>query len=418
MREWQKKTIGDLVTLQRGIDLPDAERKPGSVPIIGSFGITGRHNEAVCKGPGVTVGRSGASAGVVCYIQKDFWPLNTCLYVRDFKGNHPRFAYYFLKTFDLASLNSGSAQPSLNRNFVHPVPAAFPEPPEQAAIASVLGTLDDKIELNRRINETLEAMARAIFKDWFVDFGPTRAKMECSKPYLAPDLWSLFPDRLDGDGKPEGRDTKPLRFLGETNIGGFWGLDEPQAADDIQFLCLRGVDLEHLRTTGACPEAPIRWGKRSAIEKRPVTDHDVLIAGSGAGPCGRPLWLSSHVTEIGDLPVSYSNFVKRITCPSSAKACFLDRHLHEMRLSGEIWSYVNGTSVPNLNDQGLLDGKIVVIPPENLLSAFVDIACPIMARLFQPENRVLAATRDLLLPKLISGEIRIRDAEKTIETAS
>lgn len=193
MRDWQKKTIGDLVALQRGIDLPDAERKPGSVPIMGSFGITGRHNKAGCKGPGVTVGRSGASAGVVSYIEQDYWPLNTCLYIRDLKGNHQRITYYLLKTFDLASLNSGSAQPSLNRNFVHPVPAAFPDPTEQAAIASVLGALDDKIELNRRMNETLEATAWTVFKDWFVDFGPTRAKQQGRAPYLAPDLWSLFP---------------------------------------------------------------------------------------------------------------------------------------------------------------------------------------------------------------------------------
>jgi type I restriction enzyme S subunit len=86
MGEWQQKTIGDLVTLQRGIDLPDAQRRPGSVPIMGSFGITGLHNKAACKAPGVTVGRSGASVGVVSYIETDFWPLNTCLYVRDFKG--------------------------------------------------------------------------------------------------------------------------------------------------------------------------------------------------------------------------------------------------------------------------------------------------------------------------------------------
>ena len=75
---------------------------------------------------------------------------------------------------------------------------------EQTAIASILGALDDKIDLNRRMNETLEAMARAIFKDWFVDFGPTRAKMEGRAPYLAPEIWALFPDRLDDEGKPEG----------------------------------------------------------------------------------------------------------------------------------------------------------------------------------------------------------------------
>jgi type I restriction enzyme S subunit len=133
MKEWPLRTIGDLVMLQRGIDLPDHSRGVGDIPIMGSFGITGRHNVAACKGPGVTVGRSGASAGTVCYIGEDYWPLNTCLYVRDFKGNDQRFVYHFLKTIDLAGMNSGSAQPSLNRNFVHPMPVRFPEPQSSAS---------------------------------------------------------------------------------------------------------------------------------------------------------------------------------------------------------------------------------------------------------------------------------------------
>lgn len=83
----------------------------------------------------------------------------------------------------------------------------MPSRPEQDVIAAVLCALDEKIELNRRMNETLEAMARAIFRDWFVDFGPIRAKQEGREPYLAPEIWSLFPDRLDTDGKPEGWNT-------------------------------------------------------------------------------------------------------------------------------------------------------------------------------------------------------------------
>ena len=91
-------------------------------------------------------------------------------------------------------------------SFPIPVPALH----EQRAIASILGALDDKLDLNRRMNETLEAIARAIFKDWFVDFGPTRAKMEGRAPYLAPDIWTLFPDRLDEEGEPEGWKKEPL----------------------------------------------------------------------------------------------------------------------------------------------------------------------------------------------------------------
>ena len=88
---------------------------------------------------------------------------------------------------------------------------------EQDEIVSLLGSLDDKIELNRRMNETLESMARAVFKDWFVDFGPTRAKAEGREPYLAPELWELFPDALDDEDKPEGWSFAPLTTIAEVN---------------------------------------------------------------------------------------------------------------------------------------------------------------------------------------------------------
>ena len=193
---WSRVYLGDFVTLQRGHDLPAAVRRPGNTPILGSFGVTGWHDEARASGPGVTVGRSGASFGVVSYSPVDYWPLNTALYVTDFHGNDQRFAYYFLKHFDFRSYNSGSAQPSLNRNFIHPVPVDVPPVSEQRAISHILGTLDDKIELNRRMNETLEGMARALFKSWFVDFDPVRAKMEGRDTGLPRHLADLFPDRL------------------------------------------------------------------------------------------------------------------------------------------------------------------------------------------------------------------------------
>ena len=106
MVEWPTRTLGDLVTLQRGIDLPTAKRSKGDVPVMGSFGVTGFHSEAAMCGPGVTVGRSGASIGVVSYIDRDYWPLNTCLYVKDFHGNNRRFAYYLLSCLDLSNYNS------------------------------------------------------------------------------------------------------------------------------------------------------------------------------------------------------------------------------------------------------------------------------------------------------------------------
>ena len=173
--EWRTMTLGEVVTLQRGFDLPTTERKVGSYPVIASTGPVGTHNRAIVQAPGVVIGRSGSLGGGQ-FIKQDFWPLNTTLWVKDFNNNDPRFCYFLLKSLDLGQFNAGSGVPTLNRNHIHPLPVRVPPLPEQRAIAHILGTLDDKIELNRRMNETLEEMARALFKSWFVDFLPVRAK--------------------------------------------------------------------------------------------------------------------------------------------------------------------------------------------------------------------------------------------------
>src|SRR3954469_23086686 len=142
---WRTITLGEFVRLQRGYDLPAIARREGSIPIMGSAGISDYHDQAGAKGPGVTIGRSGVgSMGFVCYSPVDYWPQNTALFVADFLGNDPRFAYYFLRTIDFRRYNSGSAQASLNRNNIFTIPIEVPDPNQQRAIASVLGLLDDK----------------------------------------------------------------------------------------------------------------------------------------------------------------------------------------------------------------------------------------------------------------------------------
>jgi hypothetical protein len=143
MNQWRNMTLGDFVALQRGHDLTEPQRRIGCVPVLGSAGQNGFHDTALAKGPGIVIGRSGASFGQVHFSKEDFWPHNTGLYVTDFKGNDPLFAFYFLKALDFDRFNSGSAQPSLNRNFIYPIPIRVPKPVEQKAIAAVVGALDD-----------------------------------------------------------------------------------------------------------------------------------------------------------------------------------------------------------------------------------------------------------------------------------
>ena len=172
-----KIPLNEFITLQRGFDLPSNKRISGSVPVVASTGIAGYHNEIKVKAPGVVIGRSGSIGGGQ-YIEKDFFPLNTTLYVKDFKGHYPRFIYYLLKSIDFTSFNVGTGVPTLNRNHLSSILISDLGIDKEKEIANILGSLDQKIQLNTQINQTLEQIAQALFKSWFVDFDPVRAKVQ------------------------------------------------------------------------------------------------------------------------------------------------------------------------------------------------------------------------------------------------
>ena len=253
--------------MQRGFDLPKTERKPGNHLVIASTGPVGAHNEAAVRGPGVVIGRSGSLGGGQ-FIKQDFWPLNTTLWVKDFKGNDPRFCYFLLKSLDLEQFNVGSGVPTLNRNHVHPLPVFLPPLPEQRAIAHILGTLDDKIELNRRMNETLEAMARALFKSWFVDFDPVRAKMEGRDTGLPQHLADLFPDRMvesEVGEIPDGWPLVPLPELVEVN--------PPRSLKRGEIAPY--LDMANMPTRGHAPDSVVRRPFGSGMR---FANGDTLVA--------------------------------------------------------------------------------------------------------------------------------------------
>src|SRR5437879_6322158 len=110
--QWPEVALGEMITLKRGYDLPAEDRKSGQIPVVSSAGLTGAHNVARVKAPGVVTGRYG-TLGSIFYLTRDFWPLNTTLYVENFKGNYPRFVAYFLKTLGLAGRNDKSSVPGL-----------------------------------------------------------------------------------------------------------------------------------------------------------------------------------------------------------------------------------------------------------------------------------------------------------------
>lgn len=169
MNNWRYIKFVDFIKLQRGFDLPNNSRKDGVYPVIASTSINGYHSSFKVKGPCVTTGRSGA-LGKVLYIKEDCWPLNTTLWVKDFKGNNPKFVYFKLKTLDLARFNSGAGVPTLNRNHIDELSIYIPNITTQNQIVSILNNYDDLIENNEKRIKILEEMAQRLYTEWFVKF--------------------------------------------------------------------------------------------------------------------------------------------------------------------------------------------------------------------------------------------------------
>jgi type I restriction enzyme, S subunit len=412
---WTRMPLGNFVTLQRGHDLPEDRRRPGVVPVLGSFGITGWHDTARARGPGVTVGRSGASFGVVSYSAVEYWPLNTALFVIDFHGNDERFAYYFLSQFDFRRFNSGSAQPSLNRNFVHPVAVEVPPLHEQRAIAQILGTLDDKIELNRQMSATLEEMARALFKSWFVDFDPVRSKAEGRDTGLPVHLAALFPDTLvesELGEIPEGWETAEL--------GSFVSV--------VKGRSYKSVELAPSDTALVTLKSFARGGGWRADGLKPYTgpykQEQVLRPGEIVIACtdvtqaaeviGRAAVVRAHDLYL-ILVASLDVLIVRPTSPHISSA-FLYYLGNTGAFVSHTYAHTTGTTVLHLSKDAVPSFRFTR-PPRELREAFDAFAAPTLQRVesLEAESRALAAARDALLPKLISGDLRMPDAETFLE---
>ena len=288
------------------------------------------------------------------------------------------FLYYALTAAKPTLFNSVSAAGhgtgvlATDRLLALPIPSIPMQ--TQRAIAKLFGDIDDKIELNRQMNETLEAQARALFRDWFVDFGPVKAKMAGDTPYLAPDLWSLFPNGLK-DGVPEGWKTGVLSDL---------------------LVLQRGFDLPKTkRTDGPYPviaaSGPSGTHNESRVE--------------GPGVCtGRSGVLGGvYYVESDFWPLNTSLWIKAYPNSTPLHAMFT---LQEI----DIAAFNAGSAVPTLNRNHIHQAP-AAIPPMSVVEAFTSLASVCYAKISanEREGRILARVRDLLLPKLMSGEIRVGD---------
>ena len=401
--DWRYSHWGDIATLEYGRALKAYRSTEGPFRVFGTNGPIGWHEEALCNHASVIVGRKGAYRGIH-YSSAPFFVIDTAFYLEPKEEIDMRWAYYALLTQDIDRMDSGSAIPSTSREDFYRLSVSVPPLREQRAIARILGTLDDKIELNRRMNETLEAIARTLFKDWFVDFGPVRAKMEGRDPGLPRRIADRFPDMVVKSqiGEvPAGWDTKPLddiaQFLNGLALQKFPASNPSDSLPVIKIAELRnGVTA---KTNRASREVP---------EKYVVKDGDFLFSWSGS-------LLAKFWTE-GEGALNQHLFkVSSIQYPKWFFSHWVCHHLEEFRAIAAS----KATTMGHIQRSHLKEA-ITICPPDNVLNVLDPTISSLVDRTIQNdlESRTLAQTRDLLLPKLISGEIRLRDAEKLVESVA
>lgn len=362
MEMWHECKLGDVITLKRGYDLPQRDRLPGLFPIVSSSGVTDYNAIAKVKGPGVVTGRYG-TLGEVFYIEGAFWPLNTSLYVQEFKGNDPRFIAYFLKNLNLGTKNSAGAVPGVNRNHIHAIDVCVPPLAVQQRISSVLSAYDDLIENNQRRIRILEEMARSLYREWFVKFrfpGHENHRMVDSALGKIPGGWEV----------------KRLDQLAEIRGG-------------------KQLEKENIYAMG---EFPVFGGNGIQGYSGKATHCGFVIAFGRVGAyCGSihwsygGAWLNNNSSSV--VPMEYDELVLH--------------HLLHFNFS----NLRGGAAQPFISNSAL--GRIeLVLPRKTLAESFCSLAKPLRLQQVALEHQIqnLRRTRDLLLPRLLSGQIEVDTA--------
>lgn len=375
---WDFSRLGDVLTLKRGHDLPESQRQYGEVPVVSSSGITGHHNEPKARAPGVVTGRYG-TLGEVFFVDEDYWPLNTSLYVTDFKGNHPRFVAYFLKNVLRDYQSDKAAVPGVNRNVLHELRVRRPDTTSQARIADILSAYDDLIENNQGRMALLEKAARQIYREWFVRL--------------------RFPGREHTritDGVPQG--WKKI-YLGDT-VDTQYGFTETATDQPVGPKFLRGTDINKTPFIdwSTVPYCPI-----DEILQRKYQLHvgDIVII-----RMADPGKVAIVERDIDAVFASY--LIRLVLTDPRLTPYYLFYVLSDDAYQGFISGVSTGSTRKTASAPLLVDFHLL-LPPQTLLRAFDDFVRPLRQQIttLLIQNEKLRSARDLLLPRLMSGEIAV-----------
>lgn len=378
--------LDDLITLQRGFDISEKEQLQGNIPVISSGGFSSYHNEYKVKGPGVIIGRKG-TLGKVFFTHDNYWPHSTALWVKNFHGNDPKFIYYFLQILHLEKFDSGAANPTLNRNHIHSLKVRVPKKEYRSKIASILSAYDELIENNKQRIKLLESMAEEIYKEWFVRL--------------------RFPNYENTqfiDGLPIGWEEKTINSIVNIISGYAFKTESFDSNGIYKLVTIKNVQDGFFvtETTDYIYELP-----KNLKDDCLLRDKDIILSLTGniGRICmvyGENYLLNQRVAKLKPKEEFMYEFI------------YLTFRSNFLRTTLENLS--NGAAQQNLSpiEMGKLE---VLVPSDEILKEFSSFTNSFFDEIvvLNKKNQLLQQTRDLLLPRLISGKLRVEEKLYKIE---
>lgn len=405
--DWTQTTWGHLATLEYGKAIRGYQDVVAPFPVYGTNGPVGWHTEPLWDRPGVIIGRKGAYRGVH-YSRKPFFVIDTAFFLKPKVRLDARWAYYQLLTVDINGMDSGSAIPSTSRDEFYKLPVAVPSFDEQVRIADVLMLLDDRIDLLRQANATLESIAQALFKSWFIDFDPVRAKAEGREPEgMDAATAALFPAEFEASvlgSIPKGWSVGTFGELAILSKGAVSPMDLPTRLYEHYSLPAFDAGQLPVLEEGAAIKSNKTRVPRGAVLQSKLNPHIPRV------------WL---VEDPGEQAVCSTEFLPWVAS-KCANPALVYCTLRSPTFEAQVRTLVTGTSNSHQRvkpDQ--VAALSVVVAPPAVTEAFDSVASTLLAKVAanRLQARSLAEVRDALLPRLISGKLRLPEANEQVEDA-
>jgi len=453
--EWPVMQLGDLIRHKKGFAFKSSDYRPSGVPVIRvsnftedsissadlkfvSLEVAGKNGDVALAVNDIVVATVGSwpnnpasvvgrTVSVPLWANGSLMNQNSVI-LRAKSGElaDQRFIYYQMKSAGFSahiiSKAQGSAnQASITLDAIFSFQLWWPELSTRKEICSLLDAVDDRITLLRETNATLEAIAQALFKSWFVDFDPVRAKAEGRQPEgMDATTAAVFPDSFEESelgSVPKGWSLVPFGELLVHTIGGDWGDESPNDKNDTRVAIIRGTDIPDLQC-GAANRVPVRYTSSKKLSTRKLQDGDLVLEVSGGSkdqPTGRALYLTDQLLGQFDCPVEPASFCRLLRPINRDIGVLLAQQLTYIYSIGKTWEYQNqSTGIANFQTVHFLASELVAVPSPEVLEEFSAIVRPLIDRAHQSQIRELTQLRDTLLPRLISGQLRLPEAEALV----